>query len=101
MWGVRVVVRFLVKSIPWVFVRFLVKSIPWVFVRFLVKSIPWVFVRYLVKSIPWVGWPYPFQSLLFFSHLFSFFLICTLLLRSVCMILTFSLGIQSGIKKYG
>ena len=48
-----------------------------VVVRFLVKSIPWVFVRYLVKSIPWVGWPYPFQSLLFFSHLFSFFLICS------------------------
>ena len=32
------------------------------------------------------------------TFFFSLLLICTLLLRSVCMILTFSLGIQSGIK---
>ena len=65
MWGVRVVVRFLVKSNPWVVVPFLVKSNPWVVVHFLVKSNPWVFVRFLVKSIPRVWWPYPFHSLLF------------------------------------
>ena len=41
---------------------------------------------------------FSYSFVLIFSHYRSFFLIISLLLRSVCMILTFSPGIQSGIK---
>ena len=49
MWGVRVVVRFLVKSNLWVDVRSWVNSNPWVVVRFLVKAIPWVFCSFFCE----------------------------------------------------
>ena len=80
------------------FFDFLVKSNPRVDVRFFGKSNPWVDVRFFVKSNPWVWWRYPFHLLIFVSHFFSFLLILSLLPRSVCMILRFRPGIQSGIK---
>ena len=74
MWGVRVVVRFLVKSNPRVVVRF------------------------LVKSNPRVWWPYPFHLLIFDYHSYSFFLIFTLMFPSVCVLPRLKPGLQSGIK---